>query len=74
MEIAGGMSTVVIAGMIPVDISVKTVKGKELIKQVSVKAKFWEYERKESNKGNEWRFKLKIGEFSGKAMARFTQH
>jgi hypothetical protein len=60
-------------GSIPLDISVKTQKGVELVEKVSIQAKLWEFERTTSVDKSDWRFNLKIAQFVDSAMEHLAR-
>lgn len=70
---AGYGALVLLAGVVPLDICVKTTRGKQLVKEVSLKAPLWEFERQTSDEGSSWHFKVKLADFVGRSLARLAR-
>lgn len=61
-------SLIVLLGSVPLEINVKTVKGKDVVTSMKMDAKFWSYESIENGEAKNIHINIKIAKFIDKAV------
>ncbi|MBL7205671.1 MAG: hypothetical protein ISS63_15300 [Desulfobacteraceae bacterium] len=69
-KILGIGALFVFLGSVPLEINVKTTKGKEVVEEVVIKAKLWEYESTSTNKAQNIHVNLKVAKFIDAAIGK----